>query len=158
MLKNKLIFRFLFILYLLLLLKFIIFKYPLVMIKEILKSFEISSLLFRIENSNYIPFKGIYDFLFNSISLKITLKNLLGNIIAFMPLGFLLAILSSKMRTLKSITLIGFLLSLSFESIQLLTGLGEFDVDDIILNTLGAVVGLYCYKLLKKKNILFRKN
>ena len=39
------------------------------------------------------------------------------------------------------------LLSLIFETIQLLTGLGEFDVDDILLNILGAVIGYMFYHI-----------
>jgi glycopeptide antibiotics resistance protein len=41
------------------------------------------------------------------------------------------------------ILIAGFLISLGYETMQLLTGLGVFDVDDLILNTAGAFVGIY---------------
>ena len=41
-------------------------------------------------------------------------------------------------------------LSLAFETTQLLTGLGVFDVDDIILNTSGGALGYIIYAIIKK--------
>ena len=40
------------------------------------------------------------------------------------------------------------LVSLSFELVQLLAGLGSFDVDDLILNTTGGIAGYILYKLI----------
>lgn len=58
------------------------------MIKEILKGCEIPSLSFRIANSNFIPLKSIFEFLFKSQNIRISVENILGNIIAFAPFGF----------------------------------------------------------------------
>ena len=91
--------------------------------------------------------KTIFYYLFKSDNIVISVKNILGNIIAFMPFGFLLPIATDKINKLKLIVISSFLLSLLFEIIQLLTGLGEFDVDDILLNVLGAVVGYMFYRI-----------
>ena len=40
-----------------------------------------------------------------------------------------------------SAVFIGFLLSLVIESIQGATGIGYFDIDDLILNTIGTMIG-----------------
>lgn len=146
--KRKKIVFVLFAIYLVFLIKVILFKYPLPMIKTILKDFKLSSLRFRIEHGNFMPFKSIFEYLFNSKNIRISVKNLLGNIIAFMPFSFLMPLLTNRISKFKAIIISSFILSLSFECIQLLTGLGEFDVDDIILNVLGAVFGYLFYKII----------
>lgn len=145
--KGKIVVWISFIIYLALLIKIILFKYPMPMIKEILKGCEIPSLSFRIANSNFIPLKSIFEFLFKSQNIRISVENILGNIIAFAPLGFLLSVLTDRMNKFKFVILSSFILSLVFEIIQLLTALGDFDVDDILLNVLGAVLGYLFYQI-----------
>lgn len=149
--KRKSIFLILFTIYMFLLVKVILFKYPRPMIREILKSSRLAALSFRIGHSNFIAFKSIFRFLFKSKNIRISIKNLLGNIIAFMPFGFLLPILSDRMKKIKSMLVASFILSLSFEVIQLVTGLGEFDVDDILLNILGGLLGYLLYSIFCSK-------
>ncbi|HHX11893.1 MAG TPA: VanZ family protein [Clostridiales bacterium] len=67
--------------------------------------------------------------------------NILGNVIAFAPFGFLLPILKESYRSFFVITFLSMFFSLSIELIQLTTRVGIFDVDDILLNTLGGVLG-----------------
>lgn len=67
--------------------------------------------------------------------------NILGNVIAFAPFGFLLPILKENYRNFFVITFISMFFSLSIELIQLTTRVGIFDVDDILLNTVGGVLG-----------------
>lgn len=69
------------------------------------------------------------------------LTNILGNVIGFIPFGFILPVIIRKSRSPFVIILSGFLLSLCVEIIQLVTKVGCFDVDDLILNTLGAAIG-----------------
>ena len=65
-----------------------------------------------------------------------SLINLLGNVIAFMPFGFMVPLLSSrKLQSLGKVVLLSFLFSLGLETTQLVTNCGIFDVDDILLNT-----------------------
>ena len=68
-------------------------------------------------------------------------SNLLGNVVGFIPFGFMLPCISRRTRGFLLITLSGFNLSLCVECIQLVSRVGSFDVDDMILNTLGTAIG-----------------
>ena len=82
------------------------------------------------------------------VGYRYVLLNVAGNVAAFMPLGFLLPFVKeSKMHTLKAFCY-GFLLSLCAESIQLVSRTGAFDVDDLLLNTVGSVLGYWCYAMI----------
>ena len=72
---------------------------------------------------------------------------LLGNIIMFMPLGFFPAMLWRRWRWWKSL-LAGFCTSASIEFIQFFIGRST-DIDDVILNTAGALTGFWIYWLLR---------
>ena len=144
--KGKIITSFILLIYLLLLVRVILFKYPLTMILAILKSNEISLLKLRLANSNFVPLKTIFYYLFVNRNAAISLRNLLGNIIAFLPLGFLLPVVFSRITKFRVILLSSLALSLTFEVIQLLTGIGDFDVDDILLNMLGSMCGYVLYR------------
>lgn len=72
--------------------------------------------------------------------------NILWNIIAFVPLGFLLSIVFNEIKKYKCIILSSFFLSLLYELIQLLTALGDFDIDDILLNVFGSICGFVLYR------------
>jgi glycopeptide antibiotics resistance protein len=71
--------------------------------------------------------------------------NILGNIAAFMPFGFMLPLLSVKYRSFIYVALLGILFSLAVEGLQMLMKVGIFDVDDILLNGLGVILGYICY-------------
>ncbi|WP_157801893.1 VanZ family protein [Gracilibacillus salitolerans] len=102
---------------------------------------------------NIIPFStiGTYLFNYNSYNPNIWFYNTFGNILLFVPMGILLPILSTKLTRLLLTIGITFLLSLTIEIIQLVTQLGVFDVDDILLNTLGGYVGFLIFVLFKNK-------
>lgn len=67
--------------------------------------------------------------------------NVWGNIICFVPFGFLIPIILKKARSGVKIFIMTFLFSFTVEIIQLLLRVGSFDVDDLVLNTLGGVIG-----------------
>lgn len=92
---------------------------------------------------NLIPFQEIQRFwkYRDVVGSFAMFTNLAGNIVGFMPLGFILPVLSKRFRSGVFIVFLGFLLSLLVESLQLVTRLGIFDVDDLILNTLGTMFG-----------------
>jgi glycopeptide antibiotics resistance protein len=144
---GKIIMWALFILYLTLLIKVILFKYPAFVIANSFKYAHETPLFTRITQGNFIPFKTILHYLGGNPSFGVAKENLLGNIIAFGPLGFLLPIVIKGIKDVKHIALSAFIVSLTFEVIQLLTYLGSFDVDDIILNVLGAMCGYLVYKV-----------
>jgi glycopeptide antibiotics resistance protein len=81
--------------------------------------------------------------------------NILGNILAFAPFGFLLPLLNPKYRRFFFILFLSLLFSVAVETVQLLLQVGIFDVDDIMLNTLGGMIG---YMIYLTGSLLFRKH
>ena len=75
--------------------------------------------------------------------------NVVGNVIAFMPFGFLLPPLMNYKTNWFVTTIWAFLFSLFAETIQLFFRLGSFDVDDMLLNTVGGLLGYIICILLK---------
>jgi glycopeptide antibiotics resistance protein len=73
------------------------------------------------------------------------IENIVGNVLLFMPLGMFLPFIVRKMNSVGGIALAGFALSYCIESVQLVSRIfGNYrtvDIDDIILNTAGAVIG-----------------
>lgn len=67
--------------------------------------------------------------------------NLLGNLLGFVPLGILLPLAIPFFRRGWAMLLAAVIIPLGYESVQLYTGLGIFDVDDLLLNTTGALAG-----------------
>lgn len=67
--------------------------------------------------------------------------NIIGNIIAFVPFGIFLPWLSHKKLRFIPTFLYSFSLSLAIELIQLVAKVGTCDVDDIILNSAGGIIG-----------------
>lgn len=80
-----------------------------------------------------------------SVGFMIAFLNIGGNVIGFMPFGFLLPVMRPKLRKFSLITFLGFSFSLGVELIQLLGKVGCFDVDDLLLNTSGAVIGYWIF-------------
>ncbi|WP_144555290.1 VanZ family protein [Bacillus sp. X1(2014)] len=133
-------------LYLAILSKFILFKY--IPLSEIINHFNFTYDEYHWRSNNFVPFKTIKFYLFLAdINLIIRIENLAGNIIGFMPFGFILPLLARKFQKLSAVTLATFGLSLAFELLQLIFEFGSFDVDDLILNTLGGILGLLPIKL-----------
>ena len=91
--------------------------------------------------SNFTLFKEMFRYEFGS---PLFVKNVLGNILLFIPLGFYI---SYYLRSESSIStlIITVLSSITIESPQLVIG-RVFDVDDIILNVIGGIVGYLFYK------------
>lgn len=98
-------------------------------------------------HSNTKPFSTIRLFSSNRVSTEYSYKNIGGNIIGFIPLGILLPLLLPLLRKFHWLIACIFLISLSFETAQLLTGIGVFDVDDLILNTGGGLIGYILFML-----------
>ncbi len=148
--KKTIILWVFFIVYLAVLIKVIFFKYPPGVIYDLFKTRN-ESWAFRLTNSNVLPMKTILYYLSGSESTLISIKNMLGNILAFIPLGFFVLKLFIRTKHLGHILIISLVISISFELIQLLTGIGCFDIDDVILNVLGAVMGYFIGRLCTKK-------
>lgn len=82
-------------------------------------------------------------------SQEIDVVGYLLNIVMFLPLGFLVPLIWKGMGKISNILLTGFAFSLLIELSQMLSSRGT-DVDDLILNTLGAAVGFLLYKVWEK--------
>ena len=68
-------------------------------------------------------------------------REVILNVLLYMPLGYLLPFVSRKLRRPSLITLIGFLCSLATELGQMYSRLGYFQVDDLVCNTIGTLIG-----------------
>ena len=100
---------------------------------------------------NFIPIK-------NSIHTFLTLNkndrrefydfylNLFGNIILFLPFAFILRS-AFNIGKLKPVLLLTILLSAAIEMVQYIFQIGLADIDDIILNTIGAIIGFFLYRI-----------
>lgn len=67
------------------------------------------------------------------------------NILLFVPFGYLLPLLWKRADRWWKVVLCGFVLSLGIELIQMVTHLGMFDLDDLMNNSLGALLGWFCH-------------
>lgn len=76
--------------------------------------------------------------------------NLFGNILVFVPAGWLIPRLFPSMRKFFSFFLTVFIAILFIELLQLFTLLGHLDVDDIILNLTGMMIGYIFYAITAK--------
>ncbi len=147
-----------FILYLLLLVKLIVFKYPIEQLRAIAQTWRKDVILEGLDTANFTPFKTIRMYIVYAYKLN-SFENLVGNILAFVPFGFLLPYVHKWGKNFFVMLLNAFLLVLGIEVFQLFSAFGAFDVDDIILNCLGAVWGYLFYiifEAIKRKQI--RKN
>ncbi len=93
---------------------------------------------------NLKPFVEIKRYIFNAqqIGFRGVFLNIYGNIIGFMPFGFILGVISSRCRNhWYNAVICTYLLSYGIEMVQLIFRAGSCDVDDIILNTLGGTLG-----------------
>lgn len=95
--------------------------------------------------SNFMPFKEIMRYNINS---KLFIKNILGNILLYMPFGFFIAVYIDSKKIYPTIILT-FITSLSVELVQLAIG-RVFDIDDILLNLVGGILGAFVFIFLDK--------
>lgn len=101
---------------------------------------------------NLTLFKEIHRFAtyYRIVGTEGLIVNLFGNVIAFMPFGFCLPLVSTYEGKFFKILSWSFGFSLSIETIQLLYKIGIFDVDDLFLNTIGGVLGYLTYCCIKR--------
>lgn len=95
--------------------------------------------------ANLIPFSTIIPYLLGRNGLLIGALNIGGNILLLVPLGFLLPFIFSKINW-KKILLIAPLSGLCVELLQVYLHVGIFDIDDVILNGLGVILGYAIFK------------
>lgn len=79
------------------------------------------------------------------LGMKYVILNFVGNVVAFIPFGYFIPKIAKKKIGLFYTVLFSFEFSLVVELTQLITRTGSFDVDDLILNTLGGLIGYILY-------------
>lgn len=73
--------------------------------------------------------------------------NLAGNVVMFVPLGFFIPYVFRKADSFRHSMIYALITIVCIEIIQLVTLLGSLDVDDLILNMIGVVIGYLIYRL-----------
>lgn len=111
------------------------------------------------EQPNLVPFRTICNYLErffdNTINTNIVVTNVLGNLLMFVPMGMALPVLFDKRfnRLWKTVLFVVILVIL-VEAIQFFTFTGSADIDDLILNTVGAMIGYGIIKIKSLRKIL----
>jgi glycopeptide antibiotics resistance protein len=139
--------RLFFAIYILFVIRVIIFKYPWEHLRAIVASWQKGVILEGLSTANFTPFKTIKMYIEYSYKLNST-ENLLGNVVVFMPFGLLFPLLTKSGQNFFVMLLNAFLFVLGIEIFQLFSAFGAFDVDDILLNCLGAALGFGIYRLI----------
>lgn len=144
--------RVLFGLYLSLLVKIILFKFHDIGLGFLWGQLQFSlhhpgMVFWRLQEGNLVPLKEITRSL--EVMTPHDLVNVFGNVAIFIPFGILLGVMFQK-KGISGIETILYALvvSLSLEGAQLLLAIGQFDVDDLLLNTGGALLGYFLYVVL----------
>lgn len=113
----------------------------------------------RLTNSiseiNLIPFKTLYEYLFvNNTSVSswssVSILNIFANTLLFIPLGLLTPLIWEKYDSFYKILTLGLISTCLIEFIQIFIGRST-DIDDVILNTIGIIIGYTIFKLFKIK-------
>ena len=94
---------------------------------------------------NLLPLVNIFDY----DSKKDMLLNVIGNAAMFVPSGIVLPIVYKKLDTFRKVLLAGAGISLCIEIIQLPFNVRATDVDDLIMNTIGVILGYGIYALVQ---------
>ncbi|MCI8565113.1 MAG: VanZ family protein [Lachnospiraceae bacterium] len=106
---------------------------------EIEREYSYNLVLFR-EIARFIRYR-------DRLGMKAVFWNLGGNVLCFMPFGFFLPLISKNVDRWYLSVLLSLYLSLLIELTQLFLKVGSFDVDDLLLNTIGGLLGFLVYKL-----------
>ncbi|NOU74251.1 VanZ family protein [Paenibacillus sp. LMG 31458] len=142
-----------FLVYLLVLCKVVLFKFssPLTVIDSILNLNLDDDFKRHVKlNSNFLPFKTILSYVFYESNKNIVIRNVLGNLVLFLPFGFLLPMFVGRKLNYVRIIILSFFMSLVLELVQLFARVGSFDIDDLLLNTIGATFGVITQKIIIK--------
>ena len=95
--------------------------------------------------SNFVPFREMLRY---KIGSKLFFRNIVGNILLYMPLGFFVTAYIDERKIFPTM-IISLITTISIELVQLVIG-RVFDIDDIILNLFGGFLGALIFTLLDK--------
>jgi len=97
---------------------------------------------FESYSNNFIPFREIMRYRIDS---GLFYRNVVGNIVLFMPFGYLVSYYLKNTKYYIAL-LLTFITSISTEVIQMYIG-RSFDIDDILLNLIGGLIGYLIFKI-----------
>lgn len=99
---------------------------------------------------NLVPLREIWRFIKyrHVLGWGAVLINVVGNVAVFVPFGGAVPALFPKVQSFVQVMILSFSASLLAETMQLILKVGCFDVDDLLLNTLGGCIGYGVYSLL----------
>ncbi|MGA3675864.1 VanZ family protein [Lysinibacillus agricola] len=137
----KTIWKSIFTIYILMLLIFVVFKF----------NGDVYSVIDTIRTNmdrgvgvNLIPFSTIGAYI-SDINDSVSIINILGNIIPFIPMGFIIPMAFPSQRNVFKTIISSLLLIFSIEILQIIFYVGSFDIDDIILNLLSCFIGFMLF-------------
>lgn len=120
---------------------------------KIIDILELSTYIPDNQSINMVPFKSIFSiYLESEYIFSIGLPNIFINLFLLTPLIIVILFFIPSLNFLYTI-LIGTLLSVSIESLQLFLNSGHFDIDDIILNVISSIIAYLIYSKLKKEHV-----
>lgn len=98
---------------------------------------------------NLMPFREIKRYIVYAdvLGTRAVWLNIAGNVVAFIPFGLFIIPVTGRRIGIPEAIVLAADLSIAVEIVQLIVRVGSFDVDDIILNTLGGAAGVLLYKL-----------
>jgi glycopeptide antibiotics resistance protein len=100
--------------------------------------------------ANFWPFKTILAYLGGEPMSLIALLNLVGNVVLLVPIGFL-APFVYRAVTWPACLAVAVAMALAVEGSQVVLGVGIFDIDDVILNSLGVMIGYWAFRGLVRR-------
>lgn len=119
---------------------------------------EITLIDYIMLSSNFVPFKTISMYIqaifYGNMNLDIPIKNLFGNLFMFLPMGLYLPYFIKRTKQVSVFSIVFLSILFLIEFTQLLIRRGSFDIDDFILNTIGALIGFTIWKKLFKRNAM----
>lgn len=107
---------------------------------------------------NLVPFKEIRRFIVyrDILGYRAVFLNIFGNVAAFLPFGFFLPEIWRQVGRWYTMIVLSFTTSLCIELMQLVTKVGSFDVDDLLLNTIGGYLGYLLFRT--ERGVWYRYN
>lgn len=116
--------------------------------------------------TNFIPFKTIVEYVQRYIDgyRNLSVLNLLGNFVLFMPMGVLLPCVIRKLDRFWKVTLTVLGMVVMVEIVQGILRVGSVDIDDVLFNVVGAMIGYglirlpFIYNFFKKINLIKGKD
>lgn len=149
---KKIILISLFILYIILLVNINLLKFiPIKDFKSNFNYFSIMHLENRLGYCNFIPCASFKTHFNPTLDLIPIFKNFIIGVVFFTPFGFFIPFVNKRYRTIHKVLKLTICFSFFIEFTKFIYGLGDFNIDNILLNILGSTIGFFYVCTLRKK-------